>query len=39
MSTIETTENAGSKIYSRVAAILMIALLGYGALTLLGVIR
>jgi hypothetical protein len=39
MSSIETTENAGSKAYARIAAILMIILLGYGALTLLGVIR
>jgi hypothetical protein len=39
MSSTETTENAGSKTYARIAAILMIALLCYGALTLLGVIR
>jgi hypothetical protein len=39
MSSTEMTQNAGAKNYTRIAALLMIALLSYGALTLLGVIR
>jgi hypothetical protein len=39
MSSTETTENPGAKNYTRIAAVLMIILLGYGALALLGVIR
>jgi hypothetical protein len=39
MSSAETTQNVGSKNYTIVAAVLMVALLAYGVLTLLDVIR
>jgi hypothetical protein len=39
MSATETTRDTGAKVYSGIATILMIALVAYGALSLLGVIR
>ena len=39
MSATETTQNPGAKNYVRVATVLMIVLLAYGAPSLVGVIR
>lgn len=34
-----TAENSGSKVFTMIAATLMVALLVYGVLTLVGVVR
>jgi len=39
MTTTQNTQPSGARAYSMVATVLMAALLCYGALTLLGVVR